>query len=214
MFRHLADWLDIEVRRHGMRWHRGKVLPPVPLVVDVGIGRQGTKPLYRLFPSARYVLIDPLEECRAAVRDLLRDPANAWVTTALGEADGTATLHVTRNLSESTLLTATAAHDSEDATRTREITVRRLDEVLDGIAPDGPLGLKVDTEGYELKVLAGAPRTLARAAWVILEVDLQERFDGAPSFEDTVFFMREAGFRVRTVLYAGTRKCDLAFIRA
>src|SRR5439155_23921028 len=50
--------------------------------------------------------------------------------------------------------------------RTIEVPIRRLD---DFIFPQGPLGVKIDTQGYEPFVITGGTTTLNRAKLVVLE---------------------------------------------
>ena len=42
----------------------------------------------------------------------------------------------------------------------------------------GRVGLKIDTEGFELEVLQGASDTLDRCDFVILELSVTRRFEG------------------------------------
>jgi FkbM family methyltransferase len=78
--------------------------------------------------------------------------------------------------------------------------VRRRMETLDRVLADAvitqPDFLKLDVQGYELEVLKGAPKALAGAQAVLLEVSTIELYVGAPLFHEVVAFMLAHGYRV------------------
>jgi len=81
---------------------------------------------------------------------------------------------------------------------------RQMVEVttLDSIAAayPGQAGLKIDTEGHEAEVLAGAAATLQRCQFVILELSLTERFDPTPRPSAIFALLAAAGLEFRDVL--------------
>ena len=80
------------------------------------------------------------------------------------------------------------------ATRGVTVEAHRLDDIVAGDAPIALL--KIDVEGAELRVLAGAPRVLARAAAVYVEVgDAMLRLLGGSAAE-LVAQLRAAGFEL------------------
>jgi len=58
--------------------------------------------------------------------------------------------------------------NNETVVRSIEVPVRRMDEVLEGTTLHGPLLVKVDTEGFEHKVIQGAGKLLLRDDLVII----------------------------------------------
>jgi FkbM family methyltransferase len=69
---------------------------------------------------------------------------------------------------------------------------RTLDEVAEAF--EGPLFLKVDVQGAELKVLAGGLQTLKRSEVVQLEVPFVSYNEGAPTLLEIILFMNERDF--------------------
>lgn len=69
-----------------------------------------------------------------------------------------------------------------------------LDSLTDGADLRAPLLLKLDVQGFELKVLKGGERTLGLSEVVIMEVSPLPYNDGAPLFAEVVAFMNEKGF--------------------
>jgi FkbM family methyltransferase len=99
----------------------------------------------------------------------------------------------------SSLLPMEEAH--ENAVRdsgyesSEEIEVVSLDEALADLRPASRAAyLKVDTQGYEDKVLAGAPRTLQGCLAVELELSLTPLYEDQPLIGEMIELMRRHGF--------------------
>jgi hypothetical protein len=80
--------------------------------------------------------------------------------------------------------------------------------------------LKVDAQGYERHVLAGAAATLARVAGVQLELSLVPLYEGAMSFDEGLEAMAGAGLELARLdaVFEDPRtgrllQCDGVFIR-
>jgi len=73
----------------------------------------------------------------------------------------------------------------------QKLRTRRLDDVVDGRTFDL---IKLDTQGSELDILRGAPKTLDAAKAVIMEVSLSNYNEGAPLMNETIMFMEANGF--------------------
>ncbi len=87
---------------------------------------------------------------------------------------------------------AEAARTSDGIIGTEVVEIRRLDQVE--IPGSAPIYLKLDVQGAELEVLAGATRTLERVAAVEAEVSLVFLYESQPLLQDVTEFMRDNGF--------------------
>ncbi len=69
---------------------------------------------------------------------------------------------------------------------------------LAGAAPSAPapLLMKIDVQGFELEVLRGGSKTLARTGLLILETSLLPYNEGAPLVAEVIAYMSAAGFMV------------------
>jgi hypothetical protein len=54
--------------------------------------------------------------------------------------------------------------------------------------------LKIDVQGYELHALRGAPETLSKADFVIIETTFISLYSGQPLFDDIYRYLRDSGF--------------------
>lgn len=188
-------------------------------VIDVGVAR-GTPPLYEAFPHARLVLVEPLEEARPHLEAIAtRYPNVACVVAAAGARAGRITLNVHRDMERTSQYWESDFRETE-ITR-REVPVVPLDQLRRELALVPPFLLKLDVQGAELDVLAGAQETLIDTEYLIVEVSLFQSFDEGPLFADVVSYLHRHQFVLYDVLSIQYRPLDgavstmdLAFVRA
>lgn len=214
--RALLDRAGIEVRRRGrgprrtlpeVLAHYGRLGVAPATVVDVGVAA-GTPELYDAFAHARRLLVEPLREWEAGLREIVAAaPAgSAYELCAAGPQNGELEIGVHRVLACSSIV-GDRRGDGADVER-RTVPVRRLDDLVSEHGLDGPFVIKVDTEGAELQVLAGAPGTLAQTQLVLLEVSLFALNPGAAVLADVVTWMAERGWAVADLYNGHLRPLD------
>ncbi len=158
-------------------------------VFDVGVAK-GTPELYGVFDGVRYVLVEPLEESRPFMDAIVaQHPGSIAIHAAAGRQIGEASFVVSPNLSGSSFI-LNPKHGQK-----RTVPVVTLDEVaaVHGLA--GPYLLKLDVQGFELEVLAGAEQVLGQTAAVIAEVSLwgDRKGVGMTQFLPLVSWLHERG---------------------
>jgi FkbM family methyltransferase len=170
-------------------------------VIDVGAAR-GTPLLYRSFPDAYHVLIEPLREFEQELEQLTRTWRGEYLLTAVGAKDGTATLHVRPEclLMSSFNETTNLPPGGENGIVEREVPVTTLDRLLEERHWEPPFGLKIDTEGFEHRVIEGAATLLEETQFVIAEVSVARRFEGSYTFAEFVAQMDDARFELDDVI--------------
>jgi len=189
-------------------------------IMDIGAAWGAfTETCMTVFPSARYLAVEPLEEQRPKLAALTRKYPNIqFVMAAAAAKAGTVTLQVHPDLEGSSLLLEQDIAGVNGVPRTVEAVT------LDGLAAQfglsGPYLLKLDVQGAELAVLRGAPAVLAAAEYVLLEVSLFEFFEGGPVLTEVVDFMHAGGFTVYDVsgwqyrpLDQALAQLDMAFVK-
>jgi FkbM family methyltransferase len=198
-------------RRFGFdlaRFDRGKLLAHhgITVVFDVGanVGQYGTE-LRALGFRGKIVSCEPLRTgFERLARRAAADPAWVALHLALGDADGTRTINVSANLQSSSLLemmpqhVAAAPHSAYE--RTEDVCVRRLDAIYDDHArPDDRVFVKLDVQGYERFVLAGAERSLPRIRGMQLEMSLVPLYQGEATYAELIAEMTGRGFQLMSV---------------
>ena len=212
---------DIEIRRKGQackkRTH-GRCSLEAPLkqvkktgfspavVIDVGVA-DGTAPLYEMFPEAKFILIEPLEEYRPFLDGIVGALGDAeyLIAAAAGET-GSVTVNVHPDLVGSSMYLECEDTDVNGVLRT--VPAVRLDEVCAERGLEGPYLIKIDVQGAELDVLAGADRILEDTEYVLLEVSLFGFFVDGPQFYDVVSFMKDRGFVAYDIIGHNYRPLD------
>jgi FkbM family methyltransferase len=161
-------------------------------VIDVGVACR-TKELYQQFKQASILLIEPLAEFEPFLQKICATYNAQYVLAAAGEKPGSAVLNVHIGQLDCSSFLKEVEGPSVDGIP-REVSVVTIDQVCQEKNLKGPYIIKVDVQGAELQVLAGAQRTLEETEAVILEVTLFGSMIGGPQFRDVVCRTKEYGF--------------------
>jgi FkbM family methyltransferase len=173
-------------------------------IVDIGASDGAwTRECLRIFPSARYLLVDALEENRSALEKLRAAHRNVsyWIG-ALGRAPGRRSFHLHGD--QSSFLSSEYAESG----RVREIAVQTLDALIAEQQLPAPQLIKADVQGYELEVLAGGAEALKGAECVLLEVSYRRAYAGAPLADQVIAEMGRSGFRIYDICTYAQRPHD------
>jgi len=153
--------------------------------------------------SEHIISFEPLSEANR----LLSQRAEAdpkWTVAermALGRVQEMKSINIAGNSFSSSILPMSDLHIESAPPSAyvgiEEIRVERLDKVLNqmGISYDVPLALKIDTQGYEGEVLAGAEAVLHNVKVLYTELSLAPVYVGAPTFQEMYMRLLEYGFR-------------------
>ena len=171
-------------------------------VIDVGAAL-GTFNLYETFPDARHLLIEPIVENEPYLAKICRHLKSAeYIIAAATKESGVCTLNVSPGMVHSSL-------SENRVTDSSNPYLRNIPAItLDGICRDrnlsGPYLIKVDVDGQEVDVLAGATEILQQTEYVIVEVTLFGQI------YDVMSFMKSQGFAVYDIVDLGYRATDRA----
>jgi FkbM family methyltransferase len=172
----------------------------IDLLIDVGAnqGQYATR-FRQLGYEGEIVSFEPMGDAYSALAKASgHDERWQARQLAVGAENGTATLHVSENSVSSSLLdvgeTHVAAAPSSHQLRDEEVAVTTLDDALRD-TPFTSAWLKIDTQGFEDHVLAGASETLSRVSVVQCELSLVELYVGQPHFLDVFQRIDSLGFR-------------------
>ena len=161
-------------------------------IIDVGAYEGGwTRITQNVFPGTPGLMVEAQQGKVPHLERVKADfPTVDFVTALLG---GTAGREVTFYEME----TGSSFFPEQSDVRRREtrLELRTLDEVVEQkLAPKAPTFLKIDVQGAELEVLAGAQRTLDICEVVQLEVAMLPFNQGAPTMLDVISYMEAREF--------------------
>jgi len=202
-----VGWELTRFRPESSEWARLKTMLSahgVDTVLDVGANTgQYAKNLRDAGFKGKIVSFEPTSEaharlCRAARHDPLWTVAER---TAVGDVDGQTQIQVAGNSVSSSLLPMLASHRAADP-NSGYLTAEDVPiATLDSIAPrflkgDELIFVKIDVQGYEKKVLAGAPTLLGRTVGLQLELSFMPLYEGETLFQPVVEYLGARDFEL------------------
>ncbi|HEY2496806.1 MAG TPA: FkbM family methyltransferase [Candidatus Angelobacter sp.] len=175
---------------------------PLSVVIDVGAHKgHWIKSLLDIVPVSEIYIFEPnpkaMGECRRRVGSR---PGVIFNEIALGEAPGSAFLHITRSSDFSSLLKPKSSFiDSNYRNHPVQVVVEQEVAIssLDNAMPTGKTIdlLKLDVQGYERQVLAGALTTLRSTKAILLETNFHSHYEGDETFASLYALLtQELGF--------------------
>jgi FkbM family methyltransferase len=181
------------------RLKRSGVAPRTVIDVGANVG-QFSVASSRLLHGATIHPIEP--DPRVAVQ--LRKNVGSAVApnlriAAIGEHEGTATLNVNRDSQVSSLLQLGSdrleSFPQSTVISQIQVPLTTLDALFGGAELSAPILLKIDVQGFEDRVIAGAGRLLESVQWVLIEVAFSRLYAGERDFETIVGLLETHGFR-------------------
>ena len=173
----------------------------VDLVFDVGAnsGQYGAE-LRRFGYRGRIVSFEPLAVPYAALhKRAARDENWEAVNRALGREPGRQTINVAANSVSSSLLDMLPLHESVAPyaryVGSEVVEVARLDDMSDSYLPGerGPF-LKIDAQGYESEILAGARQLLPSLIGLEIELSLAHLYANDTLVDEMMAQLKAFGF--------------------
>jgi FkbM family methyltransferase len=173
----------------------------VTTVLDIGANfGQFARALRAEGYSGKILSFEPLSTAHAQLSRNAADDPNWYIAPkmALGEVAGVLPINISHNLASSSLLDvderSVQAAPESGYSGTEDVEVCRLD---DAVAPEflSPYAIKLDTQGFELHVLRGAPTTLEKTRIVVVEMSLARLYSGGATFIDVYRELELHGFR-------------------
>ncbi len=220
----LADLsVDLVLR---LQRHLGARQPRTVLDVGAEFGRFAVASGL-VFPGCRVFCFEPLATsfARLARSLVLRDNMTPF-PFALGDQDGSVTIHRSQNPGSSSLLPMKELH-TRQFPGTREVgrevvEVRRLDDLVASgdVVMEPPVILKIDVQGFEDRVLAGAKTALQTVDVIIVEMSLVPLYEGQMLFPEVRTQLEASGFsyagefdEIRSAVTGEVCQVDGFFIR-
>lgn len=190
-------------------------------IVDVGAYEgHWTRMIKQQFPQADVLMVEPLRAKQANLERLIDEyPGTVQLASeVIGEADNK-WIEFNEAETGSSVLCDVSGSPAAIATPCRR-KLRTLDSLLAEKSFSPVDLLKLDVQGYELQVLAGARETLADTSFVLVEASLQRLYEDSPLVADVLARMESLNFQLyditelhRRPLDGATAQADLLFVR-
>jgi FkbM family methyltransferase len=191
-----ATWSGVARRRH-LLCSLG-----IDVVLDVGanVGQYARQLRRDVGFEGRICSFEPMRGAfRVLEVEAADDPKWSTFNLAIGDVAGSATINIAANSESSSLLPMLASH-SEAAPESRfvgteQIETQTLDALFDNLCATGEhVYLKIDTQGFEGRVLAGADRSLPRIDTLQIEMALTPLYEGEIAFADLLELLLDRGY--------------------
>lgn len=195
-------------------------LKDIECIIDVGanVGRW-SELILKLCAPTRLIAVEPAPAVRSQLEQALARWSSAEVVpVAAGPENGEVIFHVTRHSHNSSVMVPRSDRMDEiyrggwAVDREVRVPQRTLDDIAADV--DRISILKIDVQGYEAAVLAGAKETLRRCDLVVLEVTFQSHYENDELFPELHRIMSRHGFRLRAVATPSERGNELMWADA
>lgn len=180
----------------------------IDLVLDVGANSgQYAAELRTHGYAGRIVSFEPLATAHARLTRAAHGDSGWSIAPrmALGDADGETTIHVAGNSFSSSILDMLPSHEraapGSGYVASETVPLKRLDSVArEYLADSRRVLLKIDTQGYEDRVLAGAAVVLDKVTAIQTELSLVPLYAGHLLFDEMRRKLEALGFELFAIL--------------
>ncbi len=159
-------------------------------ILDIGANTgQFAKEARIGLPEAKIYSFEPILECFNALKDAFKGDGNfEALNYALGDIGQKMTINKSSYTPSSSLLPMSDRHKelfphTKDHTK-ETIEIKRLDDVAQQLNLKKEILIKVDVQGFEMKVINGGEETFKKAKIVLIESSFTTLYEGQSSFDD------------------------------
>ncbi len=172
------------------------------LIIDGGAASgKWTEVSKRIFPNARYTLLEPIPDQVEAIEKSLLNKTDRIIQAVLGKENGKVSFNVTDDLDGSGVYGST-----ENAIEVDVVPLKELinDDIL----------LKLDTHGYEIQIFEGIGDKWGHIQCIIVEVYGFHVSPTAVLFHEISAYLSDKGYRMYDLINVMRRPGDEAFWQA
>ena len=178
----------------------------IDCVLDVGAhhGEYGQLLLNHGY-GGEIISFEPISQNLSVVRERASNYSR-WTVHghALGAIDGELAINITSGTDLSSFLRpnnyiAERLPRLSFVCRSENVPIRRLDSIFNAIAANKCVFLKMDTQGFDLEVIAGASGCLQHIAGLQSEMSAIPMYEGMPDYLESLSTLSALGFRPSAV---------------
>jgi FkbM family methyltransferase len=179
----------------------------IDLIFDIGANTgQFSNMIFKLGYKGKIVSFEPLSSAHAMLRKR-SDKIRNWEIAercAIGDEDGEIEINISKNSISSSILKilnehVSAAPDSEYI-GSEKVKVYKLDTIAKKYTKDAKnIFIKIDTQGFEEKILNGAAVFIKKARGLLVETSLVPLYEGQALFPQIFERVTKLGFELHGV---------------
>lgn len=183
---------------------------PIKTVVGVGVQRQ-TPDLIAVFPDIKHIFIEPVRENFRFIHENYAEIDYELLPAAASDRDGETNIRPGKPNASGRIMTLDDSTDAGQINRDRtdyvERAVRevRLDTALPFYKAERPYLLKLDVDGPEERVIAGAIETLKQTSCIVMECPLGK-------ISQRILLLQERGFFLWDIIDLNYYKGNLSHV--
>ena len=176
----------------------------IDLILDIGANTgQFSNMIFKLGYKGRIVSFEPLSSAYTLLKKKSGKFKNWEIAEqcAIGDEDGEIEINISKNSISSSILKimkehVTAAPDSEYI-GSEKVKVYKLDTIADKYSKGAKnIFIKIDTQGFEEKILNGANNFLKKAKGLLIETSLVPLYEGQALFPQIFDRITKQGFEL------------------
>jgi FkbM family methyltransferase len=174
-------------------------------ILDVGANTgQFAESIFQNY-DCRIISFEPMKFEYDQINDKAsKNPKWSALNIGLGDKNETVKINISKNSYSSSILDLndeTLKYDSDIGYIDRqEIVIKRLDSIWDTLAINGEKTLlKIDTQGYESKVLDGSSAVLNYISGIQIELSVVQLYKNEPLFDEMHKKINQLGFDLYAV---------------
>jgi FkbM family methyltransferase len=174
----------------------------------------------KYFPDAVYTLVEPQDHLRYYIEDLVaRGCKITWISAGCSDCLGTLPL-IVGSRDDSSTFVLTDRDGRPTGSQRISVPVTTLNQIVSSSSAPLPDMVKIDAEGFDLKVLAGASDLFGKTDIFLVEAVVRTGGAYENSVAQVVKFMAKAGYNLmditdlnRSPKHGVLWLCELAFLR-
>ncbi|MBS1584968.1 MAG: FkbM family methyltransferase [Bacteroidetes bacterium] len=171
----------------------------IQTIIDIGSNEgQFIEQISRILPNRRIYAFEPIKGCYEKLVTNTRKFDVTAYNYGLSDYNGETEINISENFVSSSLLGMENLHremyPKSGYTRKETIQIARLDDILKNEKINKNVLIKIDVQGYEEKVIAGATNTIDTATAIIIETSFQPLYNKQWLFNDVYQYFIGHGF--------------------